>query len=215
MVNDEIRFGDNDTIAALVANLVEAETLVLLTDRAGLYSSDPDADGAEFIAEGRADDADLLGNVGPPGAFGRGGMLTKVLAAQKAARSGAATIIADGRAADILIRLRAGDEIGTLLSPGTGRMAARKRWLAGQLRGNGEVVLDDGAVRVLRDAGRSLLPIGVTQINGAFRRGDIVTCVTRDGVEVARGLGELQRRRSRKNRRQTEQPNRIHTRLRL
>ena len=188
VVNDEIRFGDNDTIAALVANLVEAETLVLLTDRAGLYSSDPDADGAEFIAEGRADDADLLRNVGPPGAFGRGGMLTKVLAAQKAARSGAATIIADGRAADILIRLRDGDEIGTLLSPGTGRMAARKRWLAGQLRGNGEVVLDDGAVRVLRDAGRSLLPIGVTQINGAFRRGDIVTCVTRDGVEVARGL---------------------------
>lgn len=189
VVNDEIRFGDNDNLAALVANLVEAEVLVILTDRAGLYSGDPERRrDAELIAHGRADDPQLLRNAGRPGAFGRGGMVTKVQAAQKAARAGAATVIADGRAPDTLLRLRGGDAIGTLLLPGTGRMAARKRWLAGQLRGSGEVVLDDGAVRVLRESGRSLLPIGVTGVNGAFRRGDIVTCVDGRGREVARGL---------------------------
>lgn len=189
VVNDEIRFGDNDNLAALVANLVEAEVLVILTDRAGLYSGDPEQRrDAELIAHGRADDPQLLRNAGRPGAFGRGGMVTKVQAAQKAARAGAATVIADGRAPDTLLRLRGGQAVGTLLLPGTGRMAARKRWLAGQLRGSGEVVLDDGAVRVLRESGRSLLPIGVTGVNGAFRRGDIVTCVDGRGREVARGL---------------------------
>ena len=189
VANDEIRFGDNDTLAALVANLVEAEVVVLLTDCKGLYSRDPrESSDAELIEYGRADDPDLLRNSGSPGAFGRGGMRTKVLAAQKAARSGAATVIADGRELEILLKMRAGENVGTLLLPGTGRMAARKQWLAGQLRGNGEVVLDDGAVKVLRESGRSLLPIGVTSVKGEFRRGDIITCVTRQGREVARGL---------------------------
>ena len=189
VANDEIRFGDNDTLAALVANLVEAEVVVLLTDCKGLYSRDPRVSSdAELIEYGRADDPDLLRNSGSAGAFGRGGMRTKVLAAQKAARSGAATVIADGRQREILLQMRAGENVGTLLLPGTGRMAARKQWLAGQLRGNGEVVLDDGAVKVLRESGRSLLPIGVTEVKGAFRRGDIITCVTRHGREVARGL---------------------------
>ena len=132
MVNDEIRFGDNDTLAALVANLVEAEVVAILTDREGLYSSNPEHNSdAELIKHGRADDPDLLHNTGPAGAFGRGGMLTKVQAAHKAARSGAATVIADGRDADTLLRMRAGEPLGTLLVPGTGRMAARKQWLAG------------------------------------------------------------------------------------
>ncbi|MDA7967317.1 MAG: glutamate 5-kinase [Gammaproteobacteria bacterium] len=188
VVNDEIRFGDNDTLAALVANLVEAEVAVLLTDREGLYNNDPDAPSAQLIRQARAGDPELLRHPRAPGAFGRGGMLTKILAAQKAARSGAATVIADGRDPRILPRLRAGECAGTLLTPGTGRLAARKQWLAGQLRGNGEVVLDDGAVRVLRESGKSLLPIGVVGVRGAFRRGDIITCVTRGGGEVARGL---------------------------
>ena len=189
VVNDEIRFGDNDTLAALVANLVEAEILAILTDREGLYSRDPEANSdAELIENGRADDPDLLRNSGPAGAFGRGGMRTKVQAAQKAARSAAATVIADGRNPDTLLRMRAGEPVGTLLVPGTGRMAARKQWLAGQLRGNGELVLDDGAVRVLRESGKSLLPVGVIEVKGVFRRGDIITCITREGMEVARGL---------------------------
>ncbi len=187
--NAEIRFGDNDTLAALVANLVEAEVVVILTDRKGLYNCDPrENSDAQLIEHGRADDPDLIRNSGAAGAFGRGGMLTKVQAAQKAARSGAFTVIADGRDFDTLLRVRAGESVGTLLVAGTGRMAARKQWLAGQLRGNGELVLDDGAVQVLRESGRSLLPIGVTQVRGAFRRGDIITCVTQEGQEVARGL---------------------------
>ncbi|MGR3983651.1 MAG: glutamate 5-kinase [Gammaproteobacteria bacterium] len=188
VVNDEIRFGDNDTLAALVANLVEAEVVAILTDREGLYNRDPDAPAAELIQQSSAADPELLRHPRAPGALGRGGMLTKILAAQKAARSGAATVIADGRDPRILLRLRAGENAGTLLTPGTERLAARKQWLAGQLRGNGEVVLDDGAVRVLRESGRSLLPIGVVDVRGVFRRGDIITCVTRRGVEVARGL---------------------------
>ncbi len=189
VVNDEILFGDNDTLAALVANLVEAEVLAILTDRAGLYSRDPQQHSdAELIAWGRADDPNLMARAGGAGALGRGGMRTKVQAAQKAARSGAATVIADGRDPQTLLRLRAGEAVGTWLAPGTGRLAARKQWLAGQLRGNGEVALDDGAVRVLREAGKSLLPIGVTAVCGAFRRGDIITCVTGRGQEVARGL---------------------------
>ena len=189
VANDEIRFGDNDTLAALVANLAEAEVVAILTDRKGLYNRDPKDDSdAELIEHGRADDADLIRNSGPAGTFGRGGMITKVQAAQKAARSGAATVIADGRDSDTLLRMRAGESVGTLLVPGTGRMAARKQWLAGQLRGSGELVLDDGAVRVLRESGKSLLPIGVIEVRGVFRRGDIITCVTQHGREVARGL---------------------------
>lgn len=189
VVTDEIRFGDNDTLAALVANLVEAEVLVILTDRQGLYNRDPQKhDDAELITHGDADDPSLLINSGSAGVYGRGGMLTKVQAARKAARSGAATVIADGRAPETLLQIRAGEEVGTLLRPGTERIAARKQWLAGQLRGTGELVLDDGAVRVLQTSGKSLLPIGVTKVNGVFKRGDIITCVDQQGKEVAHGL---------------------------
>lgn len=191
VVNDEIRFGDNDTLAALVANLVEAEALIILTDCEGLYSCDPkERDGAVLIKYGRADDPDLLRHcaTSTPGNYGRGGMLTKLQAAQKAARAGATTVIADGRDSKTLLRMRAGQSVGTLLSPGTERMAARKQWLAGQLRGTGELVLDDGAVQVLRKSGRSLLPIGVTAVKGMFKRGDIITCVDAHGQEVAHGL---------------------------
>ena len=189
VVNDEIKFGDNDTLAALTGNLVDAEVVVILTDCAGLYDRDPRAyEDAKLIACGRADDANLLRGAAAAGAFGRGGMQTKVLAAQKAARSGAATVIADGRVPQILAQIRAGKPVGTVLLPGAGRLAARKQWLAGQLRGNGIVVLDAGAARVLRESGRSLLPIGVTAIRGLFRRGDIVTCIDAHGNEVARGL---------------------------
>ncbi len=189
VVNDEIRFGDNDTLAALVANLVEADTLVILTDQAGLYDRDPrQHDDAALVSEGNADDPALVGAAGPAAGFGSGGMLTKVGAARKAARSGASTVIVGGRAPRVLARLRAGEVLGTLLHPGNGRLAARKQWLAGQLRGNGRLVLDDGAVRVLRESGRSLLPIGVREVSGLFGRGEIVVCVDLQGREVARGL---------------------------
>lgn len=189
VVNDEIRFGDNDTLAALVANLVEADTLVILTDQEGLFDSDPRQNpGAALVSEGNADDPTLLQAAGPAAGFGSGGMVTKVGAARKAARSGARTVIVSGRQRDVLPRLRAGEPIGTLLKPGNSRMAARKQWLAGQLRGNGRLVLDDGAVRVLRESGRSLLPIGVKEVSGLFGRGEIVLCVDLAGREVARGL---------------------------
>ncbi len=189
VVNDEIRFGDNDTLAALVANLVEADTLVILTDQEGLFDSDPRTNpDAALVSEGQADDASLLQVAGPAAGFGSGGMVTKVGAARKAARSGAQTMIAGGRSDDVLLRLSRGERIGTLLRPGNSRMAARKQWLAGQLRGNGRLVLDDGAVRVLRESGRSLLPIGVKEVTGLFGRGEIVLCVDLQGREVARGL---------------------------
>ncbi len=189
VVNDEIRFGDNDTLAALVANLVEADTLVILTDQEGLYDRDPRGNAkAKLVSQGQADDPALLQAAGPAAGFGSGGMVTKVGAARKAARSGAQTIIAGGRGEDVLLRLRRGERVGTLLKPGNSRMAARKQWLAGQLRGNGRLVLDDGAVRVLRESGRSLLPIGVKEVSGLFGRGEIVLCVDLQGREVARGL---------------------------
>lgn len=189
VANDEIRFGDNDTLAALVANLVEAEVVVILTDCEGLYDRDPKEHGdAVLIEHGSADDLNLSENSGSAGVFGRGGMLTKVQAAQKAARSGAATVIANGRSRGVLLDIQTGQTVGTLLTPGTERMAARKQWLAGQLRGTGELVLDDGAVRVLQKSGKSLLPIGVIAVKGVFKRGDIITCVDQRGLEVARGL---------------------------
>ena len=189
VVNDEIRFGDNDTLAALVANLVEADTLLILTDQEGLFDSDPrENPGARLIGEGRADDPSLGRFAGSAQGFGSGGMLTKVGAARKAARSGASTVIANGRTPDILLRLHAGEGVGTFLRPGNSRVVARKQWLAGQLRGNGRLVLDDGAVRVLRESGRSLLPIGVKEVSGLFGRGEIVLCVDLEGREVARGL---------------------------
>ena len=189
VVNDEIRFGDNDTLAALVANLVEADTLVILTDQDGLYDSDPRQNpDARLVSEGNADDPMLVQVAGPAAGFGSGGMQTKVGAARRAARSGANTVIVGGRTKGVLDKLRRGEPLGTLLHPGNSRLAARKQWLAGQLRGNGKLVLDDGAVKVLRESGRSLLPIGVREVSGLFGRGEIVLCVDLEGREVARGL---------------------------
>ncbi len=189
VVNEEIRFGDNDTLAALAANLVEAECLVLLTDQDGLFDSDPSkSETAKLISYGKADDADLLQMAGDAGESGQGGMRTKIQAAQKASASGATTVIVAGKEENVLLRLRAGEQLGTLLRPGSERLAARKQWLAGQLRGNGKLVLDDGAVEVLRTQGRSLLPIGVTGVEGSFTRGEIVICVDLANNEIARGL---------------------------
>lgn len=189
VVNAEIRFGDNDTLAALATNLVEADCLILLTDQIGLYDRDPrHCAEAQLVRYASVDDPNLLAMAGAAGATGQGGMLTKIKAAQIAASSGATTLIASGQQTDILLQLHAGVEIGTLLQPGKERLAARKQWLAGQLRGNGQLVLDDGAVKVLQAAGKSLLPIGVTAAEGTFTRGEIVICVDPTGHEIARGL---------------------------
>jgi glutamate 5-kinase len=189
VVTDEIRFGDNDTLAALVANLVEADTLVILTDQAGLFDKDPrrHAD-ATLIHEASASDASLEQLVGEVGALGRGGMLTKLRAARLAARSGAATVIAFGREPEVLSTVFAGQTVGTFFSPAQAPLAARKQWLAGHLQLRGTLVLDDGAVKVLRESGRSLLPVGVSAVSGNFRRGEVVACVDGQGQEVARGL---------------------------
>lgn len=189
VVTDEIRFGENDTLAALVTNLVEADVLIILTDQEGLYRADPrKVAGAEFVAEGMVGDKTLESMAGPGGTLGRGGMLTKLQAAEKAARSGAATVIARGTEKDILVRLKQGETLGTLLTPATGRLAARKQWLAGQLQVAGQLMLDAGAVLVLKESGRSLLPVGVTAVAGDFSRGEMVACLGPDQSEVARGL---------------------------
>ncbi|MYB34071.1 MAG: glutamate 5-kinase [Gammaproteobacteria bacterium] len=189
VVNEEIRFGDNDTLSALAANLIDAECLILLTDQHGLYDMNPtQSDCAQLVRYGKADDPSLLELAGEAGESGRGGMITKLQAAQKASRSGSYTIIASGQEQNVLLRLRGGEEMGTLLSPGKERIAARKQWLAGQLRSNGKLILDNGAVSVLKDAGKSLLPVGVTAVEGEFTRGEIVTCIDHKGLEIARGL---------------------------
>ncbi|MDC8805310.1 glutamate 5-kinase [Halomonas pacifica] len=189
VVTDEIRFGDNDTLGALVANLLEADALVILTDQEGLFDADPRHDPeAKLIQEGRADDPRLAGMAGDGGALGRGGMITKVRAAQLAARSGAVTAIASGRQPEVLTRLVDGERLGTLLRPEQAPMAARKRWLAGQLQVRGHLTLDAGAVKVLRSRGSSLLPVGVKAISGTFVRGDMVVCVDEAGKRVAKGL---------------------------
>ncbi|MBF8223551.1 glutamate 5-kinase [Halomonas sp. 328] len=189
VVTDEIRFGDNDTLGALVANLLEAEALIILTDQEGLFDADPRHDPeAQLIQEGRADDPRLAGMAGDGGALGRGGMITKVRAAQLAARSGAVTAIASGRQPEVLTRLVGGERLGTLLRPEQAPMAARKRWLAGQLQVRGHLTLDAGAVKVLRSRGSSLLPVGVKAISGQFVRGDMVVCVDEAGERVAKGL---------------------------
>jgi len=199
VATDEIRFGDNDTLAALVANLVEAELLVLLTDQPGLFDRDPRRHpGAKLIADGLAGDAALSRHAGPGGALGRGGMLTKLLAAEKAARSGTRTVIAGGMEENVLCRLHHGEALGTSLRAGRGRLAARKQWLAGQLRAAGKLILDHGAAQVLRSKGRSLLPVGVTLVEGDFRRGDPVLCVDPEGREAARGLVNYNAAESRK-----------------
>ena len=190
VVTDEIKFGDNDTLGALVANLVEADALVILTDQRGLYAADPRKDpAARFIDEARAGDPQLELMAGGAGSsLGRGGMLTKVLAAKRAAGSGASTVIAWGRETDVLLRLAAGESIGTALLAGTPKLAARKQWMADHLQLRGAVVVDDGAVVKVRDDGKSLLPIGVSDVQGDFLRGDVIAVRSAAGVEIARGL---------------------------
>jgi glutamate 5-kinase len=190
VVNDEIKFGDNDTLGALVANLVEADALVILTDQRGLYSADPRKDPrARFIDEAVAGDPALEAMAGGAGSsIGRGGMITKVLAARRAAGSGASTVIAWGREPDVLLRLAAGESIGTALVAGTAKVAARKQWMVDHLQLRGAVTIDDGAARKLRDEGKSLLPIGVTGVDGDFHRGDVIAVRGAQGDEIARGL---------------------------
>ena len=189
VATDEIRFGDNDSLAGLVANLAEADRLIILTDQAGLYDRDPrQYPDAGLIRTGRAGDVSLLDYAGPGGALGRGGMLTKLKAAETAAKSGTDTIICSGMEADVLLKIAANEQTGTLLSVQRSPLAARKQWLAGQKRTDGTLVLDDGACRVLAEQGKSLLAVGVVGVRGEFNRGEIVSCVARDGREVARGL---------------------------
>ncbi len=190
VTTDEIRFGDNDTLGALVANLIDADVLALLTDQAGLYDSDPRQNpAAQLIQSGRAGDPALHALAGPSGtAVGSGGMATKILAAEKAARSGAATLIVGGDQPNVLDRCRQGEPLGTLLSPLEEPLLARKRWLASQLNVRGELRVDDGAVRVLTGAGSSLLAVGVVAVSGEFQRGDLVRVADANGVEVGRGL---------------------------
>jgi glutamate 5-kinase len=190
VVNDEIKFGDNDTLGALVANLVEADALVILTDQKGLYSADPRKDpAARFIHEAQAGTPELEQMAGGAGSsIGKGGMITKVLAAKRAAGSGASTVIAWGREPDVLIRLAAGEPIGTALVAATQKMAARKQWMADHLQLRGSVVVDDGAAQKLRAEGKSLLPIGIVEVRGDFHRGDVIAVRTQAGSEVARGL---------------------------
>ena len=190
VATEEIKLGDNDTLGALVANLVEADLLVILTDQEGMYDADPRKNPtAALIPLARADDPQLLAMAGGEGgALGRGGMLTKVKAAARAARSGTATWIAWGRRERVLARLAAGEELGTLLIPGQEATAARKQWLASHLRVRGYLRLDRGASQVLQGAGKSLLPVGVTAVEGHFQRGEMVACLDPEGREVARGL---------------------------
>jgi glutamate 5-kinase len=188
VATQEIQLGDNDTLAGMVANLIEAELLVILTDQAGLYTADPRTDpAASLVREGHAGDAALKAMAGAGGALGRGGMKTKLYAAGLAARSGTATRIVSGREPDVLSRLANGEAIGTLLRPRSSRLAARKQWLAG-LQAVGRLRLDEGACRVLREAGRSLLAVGVCGVEGEFSRGGIVSCFDPDGREIARGM---------------------------
>ncbi|UCE31664.1 MAG: glutamate 5-kinase [Burkholderiales bacterium] len=190
VVTDEIKFGDNDTLAALVANLTDAHCLVILTDQAGLYTADPRRhDDARLLGTAEAGDPALEAMAGGAGSLiGKGGMITKVLAAKRAARSGAHTIIASGHEPDVLLRLAAGERIGSELRATMPRMAARKQWLADHLQLRGSVRLDDGAVGAIARQRKSLLPIGVTEVIGEFRRGEVVACLDSAGHEVARGL---------------------------
>jgi glutamate 5-kinase len=190
VVNDEIKFGDNDTLGALVANLVEADALVILTDQKGLFTADPrKAPNAEFVHEARAGDASLEAMAGGAGSsLGRGGMITKILAAKRAAGSGASTVIAWGREPDALIRLTQGEAIGTLLVAQTQKNQARKQWMADHLQLRGAVVVDAGAVVKVRDQGKSLLPVGMVLVEGDFSRGDVIALHDERGVEFARGL---------------------------
>jgi glutamate 5-kinase len=190
VVNDEIKFGDNDTLGALVANLVEADALVILTDQQGLFTADPRKDtSATLVQQAQAGDAALEAMAGGAGSsIGRGGMLTKILAAKRAAGSGASTVIAWGREPDALLRLCAGESIGTLLVAPTHKQQARKQWMADHLQMRGSMLIDDGAVNKLTREGKSLLPIGMHSVKGEFSRGDVIAICDLQGVELARGL---------------------------
>jgi len=190
VVTDEIKFGENDTLSALVTNLIEADVLVILTDQAGLYDADPRRKpDAKLIRHADADDPRLAAAAGGTGsAFAKGGMLTKVMAAKRAARSGAHTVIASGREPDVLLKLARGEPIGTLLSARAEPLAARKQWLADHLTVGGRLRLDAGAIKALVRDGKSLLPIGVIEVSGSFERGEVVACIDAEGREVARGL---------------------------
>ncbi len=186
----ELRFGDNDTLAAMVSNLLDADLLIILTDQAGLYEADPrQHPEAQLLHEVRAGDPQLLAMAGGAGSkVGTGGMRSKVMAASRAARSGTATIVASGHEADVLLRLYRGAILGTRFQPQVPRLAARKRWFVGQLRPMGKLRLDAGAARVLREKGSSLLPVGVTAVEGEFQCGDLVSCLDPEGQEIAQGL---------------------------
>ncbi|EHL22636.1 gamma-glutamyl kinase [Acidovorax sp. NO-1] len=190
VVNDEIKFGDNDTLGALVANLVEADALIILTDQKGLYTADPRRDAsAQFVHEAKAGDPALEAMAGGAGSsIGKGGMITKILAAKRAAGSGASTVIAWGRESDVLVRLVRGEALGTLLVAQTQKKQARKQWMADHLQLRGSVVVDAGAVAKVRDEGKSLLPIGMTAVEGDFSRGDVIAVRDASGAEIARGL---------------------------
>ena len=190
VVTDEIKFGDNDTLAALVANLVEADALIILTDQKGLYTADPRRDAAaEFVHEARAGDVALEAMAGGVGSsIGSGGMITKIIAAKRAAGSGASTVIAWGREPDVLLRLAQGESIGTLLVAQTAKTQARKQWMVDHLKLRGAVVVDAGAAAKLRSEGKSLLPIGMTAVEGDFSRGDVIAVREAAGSEIARGL---------------------------
>ncbi|MBY0339828.1 MAG: glutamate 5-kinase [Rhodocyclaceae bacterium] len=189
VVTDEIKFGDNDTLGALVANLIEADALIILTDQQGLYSADPRSNSdAVFIHEGKAEDRQYEAMAGGAGTgISKGGMITKIKAAQRAARSGTHTVIASGREADVLPRLIQGEQLGTLLYATSSPLAARKQWLADHLQLAGSVTLDSGAVSALQ-SGKSLLPVGVKQVSGDFERGAAIACRDSNGREIARGL---------------------------
>ncbi|MBK7051829.1 MAG: glutamate 5-kinase [Rhodoferax sp.] len=190
VVNDEIKFGDNDTLGALVANLVEADALVILTDQKGLYTADPRKDPqAQFVHVAKAGDPALEAMAGGAGSsLGRGGMITKILAAKRAAGSGASTVIAWGREPDALVRLKQGESIGTLLVAQTQKTQARKQWIADHLQLRGSVTVDSGAIHKVRDEGKSLLAIGMTAVDGDFSRGDVIAIRDAQGTEFARGL---------------------------
>ena len=190
VVNDEIKFGDNDTLGALVANLVEADVLIILTDQKGLYTADPRKDpGATFVHAARAGDPELERMAGGAGSgIGKGGMITKILAAKRAAGSGASTLIAWGREPQVLLRLAQGEAIGTCLLAQTPKSQARKRWMADHLQLRGSVTVDDGAADKLIQDGKSLLPVGMVSVDGDFARGDVIAVLTLAGQEIARGL---------------------------
>lgn len=190
VVTDEICFGDNDSLAALVANLIAADLLVILTDQAGMYRQDPRTNpDAELLDQVQANDPALDAMAGGgAGKLGRGGMMTKIRAAQLAARSGTSTVIASGTEADVLPRLRQGEPLGTLILPNQAPVAARKQWLAAHLQVRGTLTVDNGAEKVLVGSGRSLLAVGVKAVGGNFQRGELVSCINEDGRELARGL---------------------------